>query len=580
MLIPLLFIARRRWAILVAIPLLALGVAVLVGSGSGGDAPQRYQATAFIRAEPSLRTQTQIRQDLLEVRQGRIAVAAQELLDADPDSDVDLETDLDLSAEPEPEPAVEIPLGGDLDAPTGGGAASNVRTSLDETSFVVSIIATLPDAGDAERTASAFGLAFVQEGNTAASAADDRAIEAALERRDTARNELDGFIADNAPAIDSGETPAAVALELNTLTNELNRAQGDYDQLLSEARSGDVYSMVNVSDAELAASSQLDLPTSRTLRATLALMLGLLVAASVVAVVEKLNPRIDNPQHAAELVGAPVLAMVPVVGRRRRGEIDRADPANFHGPFAEAFRSMRAHLDFRALADDLEQPPRVMVTSAVPSEGKSTATAFLALSFAEAGRPPIVVGADLRRPSVHNLFDVERTPGLSSRASTGGATVPLDEIVKHDPVTGVSVVPSGPAVNRVAGLLGDLSAITEAGRSTGRVVLVDTAPVMVANDATDFLVAVDWVVVVVRVGKSTERAVRQMMQTLRLNDAVVVGVVMVGSVESSDAKRYYYSYYATEAMSRRERRRAAKEPPSDLTPAQGDVPVSGSIDGP
>ena len=102
-------------------------------------------------------------------------------------------------------------------------------------------------------------------------------------------------------------------------------------------------------------------------------------------------------------------------------------------------------------------------------------------------------------------------------------------------------------------------------------VIVDTPPVMVANDATDFLAATDWVVVVVRVGRSTERSIKQMMATLSLNQALVVGVVMVGSVEASDAKRYYYSYYALDEGGET-REKVARIPDS-----HGPVGTTGSI---
>ena len=97
------------------------------------------------------------------------------------------------------------------------------------------------------------------------------------------------------------------------------------------------------------------------------------------------------------------------------------------------------------------------------------------------------------------------------------------DIVKLDERTGVRVVPSGPGPDRVPGLLSDMTAVTHAGRESGCTVIVDTAPVMVANDAVDFLPSVDWVVLVVRLGRSTERSLKATMQSLELNHATVVG---------------------------------------------------------
>jgi polysaccharide biosynthesis transport protein len=309
----------------------------------------------------------------------------------------------------------------------------------------------------------------------------------------------------------------------------------------------------------------LEIPAFRML---LGLALGAAAAALVILAAERTNPRIDDPETAAALVGAPVLAMVPRVGRRSKHLLQRVDAAQFSGPMAESFRSMRSHLDFRARAEGRERPPRIMVTSATPSEGKSTTSAYLALSFVETDRTPVVVGGDLRRPTIHRLFGIDRVPGLTSRVLSGGRRVALTEIVRRDPVAKVTVVPSGPAVDSVADVLPDLKVITETAQASGQPVILDTAPVRVANDALDFLVAVDWVVVVVHLGRSSARSVSQMMHMLRMNDAQVVGVAVVGSAEAADASRDYYSYYATDVKPRRERRRRAEVDLSEAARAE------------
>jgi capsular exopolysaccharide synthesis family protein len=351
-------------------------------------------------------------------------------------------------------------------------------------------------------------------------------------------------------------TPSALLRSQQTsLENAYNAAETELTEMEGSMRPTDVYELISVTEAELQAPSKLQVLADPKFRVGLGFQLGLLAAALIVLIAERMNPRIDDPTQAEAIVGAPVLAMVPVLGRRRRSQIQRVDPEEFKGPYAEAFRTMRAHLDFRAAAAELDKPPRIMVTSATPSEGKSTTAAFLALSFAESDRSPVVIGGDLRRPSIHRLFGVDRMPGLTTRSLPGGRNVPLTDIVRRDPVSGVTLVPSGPSVDNVNDVMRDLVAVSEVAHNAGQVVILDTAPIRVANDAIDFLVAVDWVVVVVQAGKSTTRSVTQMMHTLRMNGAEVVGVVMLGSVESSDASRDYYSYYAPEEKSRRERRR-------------------------
>lgn len=541
MIIRLLFILRRRWPILIVLPLLAAGMGYLFTPRGDAKLSSSYEAEALVTVEQASVTTVQAQQAILQAQQGEIAERAART------------------------------LGGGI---TTDDVRSRISARFDEDSYVIEFAGSGDRPADAEAVAEAFAKSFVELGNAGVTDAQEAEVSTAEAERDAAKAELADFLQVNGPALSDPSPPLVLVNELEVLETTVASTEAALEELRTNQQTNDIYSFVNVTAGARPLSAKLQLPASLGLRMSLGLIFGLVGAGALVALVERLNPRIDDPEQASELVGAPVLAMVPVMGRRRRGDIERSDPQRFRGPFAESFRSMRAHLDFRASAEGAELPPRIMITSATPSEGKSTTTAFLALAFAEADRPPVVVGADLRRPSVHKFFDMERVPGLSSRAASGGTSIPLAEIVRIDPLTGVSVIPSGPAVDRVTGLLGDLTAVTLAGQQSDRVVLVDTAPVMVANDATDFLIAVDWVVVVVRVGRSTQRAVRQMMQTLRLNEANVVGVVMVGSLESSDAKRYYNSYYADEAVDKRERARAAPLAPSDGTP----VPVTGSVD--
>jgi capsular exopolysaccharide synthesis family protein len=521
--IRLLFILRRRWPIVLVLPLAGAALGVLLTPTGQAVVSTSYAATATVAVNQQSLSQASIKQALIESRQGAVADGAAKL------------------------------IGGTA---TASDVSRTISSSFDETAYVITFKSTSARKDIAASYVKAFSDAFVAVNNGSVTQDAGQKLVEATQARDQARQAVDDFIAANREQLDgtNGQSPSAtLQLQLQDLRTQQQAAETALANLQNQPVEADQYRVIAVSDPALVSDNKLELPASRLLRGTLGLMLGIIGAAVVIAIVEKLNPRIDDPQQASDIIGAPVLAMVPVMGRRRSAELERASLDAFRGPFAEAFRSMRSHLNFRMQAEGMETPPRIMVTSATPSEGKSTSAAFLAVSYAEAQNPPVVIGADLRRPSIHNLFDIERVPGLSSRATVGGTSIPLAEIVKTDPVTGVSVVPSGPAVDRITGLLSDLTVITRAARDAGRVVIVDTPPVMVANDATDFLSATDWVVVVVRVGRSTERAVKQMMTTLNLNEAKVVGVIMVGSVESTDAKRYYYSYYAVEADDERSR---------------------------
>ena len=517
----LLFVVRRRWPVLVLLPVLAASAAYLLGPSETSRQVTQYGSTVTISADQAAANQTEVQQELVKATQGKVAamVAAKVGSGASPED-----------------------------------VAAHLETDFDIDTFVASAQAKATDPKVAEAYAKAFGDVFVSTANDGAAVEGAAPLVQATKERDAARAALQSFLAEHDAELSGANTSALLASQKETLEGAYNEAETRLADAQEASRPTQVYELVSVSQPQVLPASKLQVFSSPAFRVGLGMVLGLLAAAVVVLVAERMNPRIDDPNQLEELVQAPVLAMVPVVGRRRRGLIERVDPDEFRGPFAEGFRTLRAHLDFRTSAMGLEHPPRIMVASAAPSEGKTTTTAFLALSYAETDRQPVVIGGDLRRPTIHRLFGIDRVPGLTTRGMPGGETVPLTRIVRHDPVSGVTLVPSGPSVDSVTSVTRDLSALTQVAQSADQVVILDTAPVRVANDAIDFLPTVDWVIVVVKAGKSTARSVKQMMHSLRMNGAEIVGVVMVGSVESSDATRDYYSYYAPEVRKKPRRR--------------------------
>jgi Mrp family chromosome partitioning ATPase len=509
----LLFVLRRRWPILVGLPLIVVALVVVLAPEAPKEAT-RYTTTVYLASQTGAVGLVDLQQAAVELKQPRVAAVAA--------SKAGVKTD---------DPRAY---------------AAKLRTKVDEDALIIRLSTQLTDRKQVLPYTRSFAEAFITVNQLDLDQDYQKKLANAEEFQLEAEKALNEFIITNGPALTGPNPDAALTTQRQLLQDRLTRAgQAVID--VRDARITSPYRIAGSDPVTTVSAAKLTLPQSAPVRAGLALVMSLLGAISLVAILEKVNPRIDSPKAAEDIVGAPVVAMVPVMKGRRRKVIERADLGEFTGPFAEAFRAMRSHLDFRSSAEGMERPPCVMIVSSAPAEGKTTTTAFLALSYAEVGREVVVIGADFRRPAVHRLFGVARTPGLSSRLledrTKGRPEDIVRSIVKRDEKTGVRVIPSGPGTDRVTGLLDDLAAVTSAGLDSGCTVVIDTVPVMVANDAVDFLPLVDWVVVVVRLGKTTERSLRQTMASLELNAAKVVGCVMVGSLESSDAKRYYYSYY-------------------------------------
>ncbi|MFN8016928.1 MAG: hypothetical protein U0P45_02260 [Acidimicrobiales bacterium] len=509
----LLFILRRRWPILVGLPIIVM-VAVVALAPSAPKQETLYTTNVYLAANAGDVTLVDLQQAAIDLKQNQVAAAAAQ-----------------------------------KNGVRGVAAqkyAKQLKTKVNADSLVIKLSAQMADKKEVLPYVRSFAQAYIDVNELTLSQSYKDKLAAAQQFRDDANESLNAFLAANIEKLNANPPDVAVQAQRTVLSDRLAKAEQQVIDV-QDSKTSTPWRIAGYDPVTEVPPAKLTLPNSLPLRMALGFLMALLGAVGLVAILEKVNPRVDSPKDAEDIVGAPVVAMVPVMKGRRRKLLERADLNEFSGPFAEAFRAMRSHLDFRSSAEGFDRPPCVMIVSSAPGEGKTTSTAFLALSYAEVGRDVVVIGADFRRPAVHRLFGVARTPGLSSRllerADAGRPEDIVRSIVKRDEKTGVRVIPSGPGTDRVTGLLDDLAAVTSAGLDSGCTVVIDTVPVMVANDAIDFLPLVDWVVVVVRLGKTTERSLRQTITSLELNAARIVGCVMVGSLESNDAKRYYYSYY-------------------------------------
>lgn len=205
-------------------------------------------------------------------------------------------------------------------------------------------------------------------------------------------------------------------------------------------------------------------------------------------------------------------------------------------PISEAYRTLRTNLDFAGLDRTLKT---LVITSAGVSEGKSTTLANLAVVSAQAGRRVILVDADLRRPSLHQIF------GLSNEA--GLTTMMMDDAALASPplskteVNGLSVLTSGPLPPNPAEVMGSrrMEEIIATLAERADQVLFDTPPVVAVTDAAVLATKVDGVVLVVSAGHTRRDHARTAVQRLQQINARLVGAVLTNVQVDSGLKGYY-----------------------------------------
>ncbi len=230
-------------------------------------------------------------------------------------------------------------------------------------------------------------------------------------------------------------------------------------------------------------------------------LVGVLAGIALAFVVERMDDSVRSKETAERLTGLPTLGVIPraSAGSNATGLTILDDPAS---PAAEAYRLLRTSVRFLGLDGSMH---RVLVTSAAPSEGKTVAAANLAIALAQGGSTVLLVGADLRRPRVHELFGAPQAPGLTSvlveDVSAESATYAIKE------VPGLHVMPPGPAPPNPAELL-DSARVRDLFESLSEVydtVIVDSPPVLPVTDAQVLTRSADGVLLVVAYGETSKR---------------------------------------------------------------------------
>ncbi len=217
------------------------------------------------------------------------------------------------------------------------------------------------------------------------------------------------------------------------------------------------------------------------------------------------------------------------------------DPSRPHDAHSEEFRTLRTRLNH---LQKLQPIHTVVITSATPAEGKSFTVVNLALSEAQlTGNLTLLADFDFRRPVIHNLFQIDRTPGITDYLR---GDVPLSAAIRRLAGTNLYVAPAGESVTNPLELLNLPSAkdLLEQLPNVFNWVLLDSPPLLFAADANLLATMCDGTIMVVRVGTTTIDSVTRAMQTLCENN--VLGVVANGARKGelySKYTYYYSSYY-------------------------------------
>lgn len=206
-------------------------------------------------------------------------------------------------------------------------------------------------------------------------------------------------------------------------------------------------------------------------------------------------------------------------------------------PIAEAFRTLRTNLQFSKVDGDLKT---VMFTSAGPGEGKSTIAANAAVAFAQSGKKVIIIDCDLRKPTQHRIFN------LNKRGITNYLVeeVPLDELIQDSGIPNLHVLVSGPIPPNPSELLGSrrMADLINDFKSRCDLLIIDTSPVVAVTDASVLASKVDGVVMVIDSSEVRPEMAQKAKELLIKAKGHIIGVIL-NKVEIAEEHSYYYYYY-------------------------------------
>ena len=284
-----------------------------------------------------------------------------------------------------------------------------------------------------------------------------------------------------------------------------------------------------------------------------AFMLGLTSGVGLAFLLEGLDNTVRTTEQAQMISGLAPLGMIPMGSRTAREgasskrlviatskeAVELVTQVRPQSQMAESYRALRTSL----LLSNLGAPPKViMITSALPQEGKTTTSINCAVVLAQKGIRVLLIDADLRRPSIHKTLGMGPRSGLSN-VLTGSAT--LQQAITRSPVLpNLSVLPAGTPPPNPAELLAstNMRDVLEELRGQYDHIVVDTPPTLSVTDAVVLSPRADAIVLVIRSGHTTKQALRRSRDVLLQVNAKVSGVLLNAVDLSSPDYYYYYEY--------------------------------------
>ncbi|WP_400770075.1 GumC family protein [Methylosinus sporium] len=333
------------------------------------------------------------------------------------------------------------------------------------------------------------------------------------------------------------------SIQYNILQREVDTNRSLYDGLLQQYKEVGVTGAIgtnNVSVIDKAERPKTPSSPRLLLNLSLAIAFGVIASVATIAVREFLDDTFKVPEEMEEALGLTVLGVIPLA---QRDDEKARDPSysvasevidNPLSSMAEAYRSLRTSLQF---STPTGAPKTLLVTSSRPGEGKSTTSVCIAANFAQLGMQVLLIDADMRKPSLHDVLSVDNSVGLAN-VLTGA--LDASAAVTENLIYGVTFMSSGPVPPNPAELLAGprFASLLALAREKFDIVVIDGPPVVGLADAPLLGSMVDGAIFVVDSMRTRRRVVRAAVKRLDFARTRILG----GLLNKFDATNVGHSY--------------------------------------
>lgn len=352
------------------------------------------------------------------------------------------------------------------------------------------------------------------------------------------------------------------SFEYQQLKQEADADRTLYDELIRKIREADInagFQNNNIRIADQARPPLRPVFPRIKLYILLTFLFSTLLAVGTAILLDSLDTTLRDPEEASRYLGADVIGTMPVDTQAaqlpRPVTLEPLNPAQTkivpnsgrkgyyrtRSNFDEAVRTLRNTI----LLSDFEGRLRsIVLTSATPSEGKTTVACHLAISNADRGKKTLLVDADLRRPSVHAKFGLNPKEGLANVLTQDRCWQDIVRPVEGKP--NLYILPSGLGSHRAADLIGPrLATLLDEFSKEYDLVILDSPPLLGFAECLQIAAAADGVLIVSRAAETRRKAVLEVVSVLTRLRANIIGVVLNQVSRNTSADSYYshYGYY-------------------------------------